>query len=545
MKTYQYLSLMAIALACVTSSNAQVGQITNPTTKINWYPDKDADGYGSTTGIISKKKQPIGYVATTGDCDDANIYIHPGALESWNGLDDNCSGLADEGFTADLVITTTQSLANPQLASVPTVDIFFTGGYKPRNITEPTYAALVKGLGARFFSSTTGVYAQYIRVYPQRTMFDGPGMGYNIPLQYANKMDSVGKQPFYISDRPYDFASAGDSLRKIVGAGGIIEANIATAPIEDTYVQIDRLIASGQKSILIQPGQELVNDKSFFSTGTLYATAVDNYFSSILKKYPSTDFQFAIDCANKWKLDSKKNQLWNNQASVSKYATVHDDYIHMMFLMDDGFNGIIDHDTAEVGYALNTALPAQIGRWRSDPLLKRYKLNVAQLSGAIAGYINPTEVVKHKFYVAMFTWSTINYFNTWNALHGDSIVGCTVMTLKDMIDAKNSVTLDYQMLSTGYKLFQPGAYTCLVKENYNQVQIGITSSNGSYYVVMLNHSGIDLPLPRNIVADGKYCQFTPISRSGYYVDSNTSDKGIACSPDMLKKYSISFFEIKP
>lgn len=541
MKRSTLFLLIAVFYFCFASAQSTL----TPSTKINWYPDFDADGSGSTTGMITKKRQPIGYVATTGDCNDANINVHPGALEIYNGIDDNCSGTIDEGFTTDMVITTSKSLANPQLASVPTVDIFFTGGYKPRNITEPNYAALVKGLGSRFFSSSTGVYAQYIRIYPQRTMLDGPGNGYNIPAQYANKMDSVGKQKFFIDDRPYDFAAAGDSLRKIVGAGGIIEANIATAPIEDTYVQIDRLIASGQKKILIQPGQELVNDKSFFSTGTLYAAAADNYFASILKRYPGTSFEFGIDCAAKWKKDSEKNKLWNNQVSVSKYATVHDDYFHMMFLVKDGLNGVMDHDTAEVGYALHTALPAQIDHWRTDPLLKRYKLNVTQLSGAIAGYINPTEVVKHKFYVAMFTWSAINYFNTWNAIHGDSIVGCTVMTLKDMIDAKNNVTLDYQLLSTGYQLFQPGAYTCLVKENYNQVEIGITAANGSYYVVMLNSSGKELPLPRYIIADGKYSQFNPVTRSGYYCDAVNSDKGIAYSPDVLKKYSINFFEIKP
>ena len=38
-----------------------------------------------------------GYTTCGGDCDDANVDVKPGALESANGTDDDCDGIVDEG----------------------------------------------------------------------------------------------------------------------------------------------------------------------------------------------------------------------------------------------------------------------------------------------------------------------------------------------------------------------------------------------------------------------------------------------------------------
>ena len=47
-----------------------------------------------------------GYTECDGDCNDGNAGQHPDAVELCNGFDDDCSGIADDGFgdlDADLV----------------------------------------------------------------------------------------------------------------------------------------------------------------------------------------------------------------------------------------------------------------------------------------------------------------------------------------------------------------------------------------------------------------------------------------------------------
>ncbi|NVM20250.1 MAG: putative metal-binding motif-containing protein, partial [Desulfobacterales bacterium] len=54
------------------------------------------DGYGNTSDSTTDHTKP-GYIANGGDCDDADLNIHPGAGEVCNGVDDNCDGAMDEG----------------------------------------------------------------------------------------------------------------------------------------------------------------------------------------------------------------------------------------------------------------------------------------------------------------------------------------------------------------------------------------------------------------------------------------------------------------
>lgn len=69
-----------------------------------WYADFDNDGYGHTfSGSIIQCLRPFGYkvatelTATTGDCNDFNAVIRPGATEICDGVDNDCDGAIDEG----------------------------------------------------------------------------------------------------------------------------------------------------------------------------------------------------------------------------------------------------------------------------------------------------------------------------------------------------------------------------------------------------------------------------------------------------------------
>jgi len=62
-----------------------------------WYADADGDGFGDAAVAIEACESGPGWVADTGDCDDANSAIHPGADELCNGYDDDCDWLVDDG----------------------------------------------------------------------------------------------------------------------------------------------------------------------------------------------------------------------------------------------------------------------------------------------------------------------------------------------------------------------------------------------------------------------------------------------------------------
>ncbi|MSQ81337.1 MAG: hypothetical protein EXR77_00210 [Myxococcales bacterium] len=62
----------------------------------NFWSDKDSDGYG--TGNPKCLCAPTAQltVKKAGDCDDLDPQANPAAIESCNGIDDNCNGKADE-----------------------------------------------------------------------------------------------------------------------------------------------------------------------------------------------------------------------------------------------------------------------------------------------------------------------------------------------------------------------------------------------------------------------------------------------------------------
>ncbi|HJL30305.1 MAG TPA: MopE-related protein, partial [Polyangiaceae bacterium LLY-WYZ-15_(1-7)] len=60
------------------------------------WPDGDGDGYGDPEGLTLEGSVAVeGYVPVSGDCDDDDPMVHPGAPERCNGLDDDCDGAAD------------------------------------------------------------------------------------------------------------------------------------------------------------------------------------------------------------------------------------------------------------------------------------------------------------------------------------------------------------------------------------------------------------------------------------------------------------------
>jgi hypothetical protein len=64
-----------------------------------FYLDEDGDGVGGSAGAVVACEASDGYAAVSGDCNDSDAAIYPGADEVCNQIDDDCDGRADEDAT--------------------------------------------------------------------------------------------------------------------------------------------------------------------------------------------------------------------------------------------------------------------------------------------------------------------------------------------------------------------------------------------------------------------------------------------------------------
>jgi hypothetical protein len=76
------------------------GPQTTPATCVatSTYPDADGDGVGANVAPTASCAPPAGSVAVTGDCDDTDAGVLPGAVEVCDGVDQDCDGTPDDGL---------------------------------------------------------------------------------------------------------------------------------------------------------------------------------------------------------------------------------------------------------------------------------------------------------------------------------------------------------------------------------------------------------------------------------------------------------------
>jgi hypothetical protein len=63
------------------------------------YVDADLDGFGGSAGAVVSCDAVEGFAAASGDCNDADAAVFPGADELCNDVDDNCNGQVDDNAT--------------------------------------------------------------------------------------------------------------------------------------------------------------------------------------------------------------------------------------------------------------------------------------------------------------------------------------------------------------------------------------------------------------------------------------------------------------
>ena len=94
-------SVSLTASNSTTSNGITMTNLINVGTTVTWYADADGDGFGNPNVTMSDCDIPSGYVAVSGDCNDASNAVYPGATESCNNIDDDCDTTVDEGFDLD------------------------------------------------------------------------------------------------------------------------------------------------------------------------------------------------------------------------------------------------------------------------------------------------------------------------------------------------------------------------------------------------------------------------------------------------------------
>ncbi len=65
------------------------------------FPDVDGDGYGDASAATTDCTVPTGNVYVGGDCDDGDASVSPVTSETCDGVDDDCSGVADDGLATN------------------------------------------------------------------------------------------------------------------------------------------------------------------------------------------------------------------------------------------------------------------------------------------------------------------------------------------------------------------------------------------------------------------------------------------------------------
>ncbi len=107
------LASLVLALGCAapkapaTDSSSSGGQADtgdpacSESDSTTWFLDVDGDGWGRSDEAEPGCEPPSSdYVADSGDCDDDDATVHPGAVEIWyDGVDQDCAG--DDDFDAD------------------------------------------------------------------------------------------------------------------------------------------------------------------------------------------------------------------------------------------------------------------------------------------------------------------------------------------------------------------------------------------------------------------------------------------------------------
>lgn len=110
------LALVVVASAAVVSAPARAADpvdVVCATVQAldcrTYYRDMDGDTYGDPKTAHRTPLEPSGEISRGDDCNDHDATVHPGAVETYDGRDEDCDGLVDE-----VVLVVAELMVNPK-----------------------------------------------------------------------------------------------------------------------------------------------------------------------------------------------------------------------------------------------------------------------------------------------------------------------------------------------------------------------------------------------------------------------------------------------
>ena len=504
-------------------------QITSP---ITYYLDNDQDGFGGILGTQLCTLTPGKDFSTNSlDCDDFNSNINPDKVEVWNGLDDNCNTLIDEGLTSPgIVINTTKALIPEYMGAGGTSAMFAVPANDPKNQT--FIDLMISGHFNSYIGAVEGHESEYSHF---KLPYGTKGSGYNPPLPcdprpMNGELCKTYQQDFFLSWM---------DLCNKTNAKAVYTANIQTGSLQDIYYFINQF--SNQETIVIFYGLEGATSNYPVLTSKTYPPKFYQYVDSVNKKFPDRKIYHLADMP-----EVKKNPI------TGKYNSWIQDFVNYR-AVDSNKIGIRQYYHGFDQYGNLTRIPDQDSSIYTaglpvfnthiddtEVLFKGCPIFVAQFSTDVPVYVSKLPL--NGRIVDMFWYLRAEKIMIERTTSGQSnFIGSSIIGLKSMFNS-----LNFPWLSVINNMYLEQRTYCTVQHSLgSQVDMLAGYKNGKYSLLIQNRSGKEIDIPEYFLLDLKYTKPTFSKVQGFAGSTLGSTTGAEHNPlitGKLSKFSIVYLE---
>lgn len=266
------------------------------------FADTDGDGFGDVNVsqlVSSTCNIPAGFVSDFSDCDDSNNAINPNASEIQNGVDDDCDGLTDEGFSnCNISLTSTSGntviICTESGATTGNVQLVVNNGLPPYTFGAQDSLNLAPGIYTFSVTDEAGCEASAQIELIQANCI----VPYYQPPANDTISNLIGAELTQLFFFPQTFAdstiaenifeirqSLGDVLIEVISNVGQYETLLAL--LQTPEYGLNNLIDNGDSTLIITGFYPIENLKKLDSLPDLI-NYVRPYYSPIAGNFAST-----------------------------------------------------------------------------------------------------------------------------------------------------------------------------------------------------------------------------------------------------------------